>query len=612
MLKQLITLVTLLAVLSTASAADLGTGFTYQGELKISSAPANGVYDFQFRLFNALSSGDMVGAEVLVENATVSNGIFNVELDFGAGSFKGEQSWLDIGVRDGASIGAYQGLAPRQKLTATPYALHANRVAKGAVGSSEIADDSVTAVDLASNSVGADELADGAVDTTAVQDGAINSAKVADNSLGAIDLATNSVGADEIATNAVGADEIASNSVGTSEIISSQVQRRVSGSCDSGFYLAGINEDGSVLCAVLPLGLAYTLDAMVTGFVGKYTSIAIRPASGLPIISYWDQTNNDLKVYDCSNAACSAGTARTLDAVGDVGQYTSIAIRPASGLPIISYWDQTNDDLKVYDCTNAACSAGTARTLDATGIVGWHTSIAIRPASGLPIISYWDGSNNDLKVYDCSNAACSAGTARTLDATGNVGQYTSIAIRPASGLPIISYWDATNNDLKVYDCSNAACSAGTARTLDATGNVGTYTGIAIRPASGLPIISYTDGSNSNLKVYDCSNVFCSAGAGRTLDVTGDVGFFTSIAIRPASGLPIISYYDDTNDDLKVYDCIHAGCLYGIARTLDATGSIGWHTSIAINPASGLPIISYQAQNNGHLKVYSCGDSRCEN
>ncbi len=433
----LITLATLLAALSIANAAPLATSFTYQGELQVSSVPANGVYDFQFRLFDTLSGdGTIVVQEVLVENATVTNGIFNVELDFGAGPFAGDQLWLEIGVRDGASVGSYTGLVPRQKLTAAPYALHARKVGTGAVASSEIADGSVSSVD----------------------------------------------------------------------INPTQVQRRVSGSCDSGTYLAGINEDGSVLCALLPLGLARTLDA--TGAVGKYTSIAIRPASGLPMISYYDATNLDLKVYDCSNAACSAGTARTLDATGTVGQYTSIAIRPASGLPIISYYDGSNVDLKVYDCTNTDCSAGTARTLDSTGSMGQYTSIAIRPASGLPMISYYDATNADLKVYDCSNAACSAGTVRTLDAAGFVGFYTSIAVRPTSGLPIISYYDSTDFDLKVYDCTNTVCSAGTVRPQDTAGAVGLYTGIAIRPASGLPIISYWDGTNDDLKVYSCGDSQC--------------------------------------------------------------------------------------------------------
>ena len=53
-----------------------------------------------------------------------------------------------------------------------------------------------------------------------------------------------------------------------------------------------------------------------------------------------------------------------------------------------------------------ATPANTAiTTLDSDGIVGWYTSITIG-ADGLPVISYRDATNEDLKVARCSNAFC--------------------------------------------------------------------------------------------------------------------------------------------------------------------------------------------------------------
>ena len=44
----------------------------------------------------------------------------------------------------------------------------------------------------------------------------------------------------------------------------------------------------------------------------------------------------------------------------------------------------------------------------------------------------------------------------TLDGSGNVGQYSSVTIG-TDGLALISYYDATNGDLKVAHCSDLFC-----------------------------------------------------------------------------------------------------------------------------------------------------------
>ena len=72
---------------------------------------------------------------------------------------------------------------------------------------------------------------------------------------------------------------------------------------------------------------------------------------------------------------------------------------------------------------------------------------------GLALISYHDFTNGDLKVAHCSNVACIAATNTTVDAAGNVGAYTSIAIG-VDGLGLISYYDLTNASLKVAHLSN--------------------------------------------------------------------------------------------------------------------------------------------------------------
>jgi hypothetical protein len=123
-------LLVVLLMSSTASArpleAPLGTGFTYQGKLTDGGTPANGLYDFELKLYDALSGGSPVGGTVTLGDVTVTAGLFTVQLDFG-NVFDGMALYLDIGVRPGASVGAYTALAPRQALTATPYAVYASK-----------------------------------------------------------------------------------------------------------------------------------------------------------------------------------------------------------------------------------------------------------------------------------------------------------------------------------------------------------------------------------------------------------------------------------------------------------------------------------------------------
>lgn len=113
-----------------------GTAFTYQGRVDSGGAPVNGFYDLQFAVYDSVGGGALVGGPLTNAASAVSNGLFAVSLDFGAGVFTGNPRWLEIGVRPNGD-GAFTTLSPRQPINATPYAVRAAQFG-GAVAESQL------------------------------------------------------------------------------------------------------------------------------------------------------------------------------------------------------------------------------------------------------------------------------------------------------------------------------------------------------------------------------------------------------------------------------------------------------------------------------------------
>ena len=282
-----------------------------------------------------------------------------------------------------------------------------------------------------------------------------------------------------------------------------------------------------------------------TSNIGQYCSLALAPGTGYPRISYYDAHNHDLR-YASWNG--SSWTLQTVVSSGDVGMYTSLALDPGTGYPRISYYDNTNDNLK-YAWWNGA--SWSTRTVDSPGSVGLNTSLALRAGTNNPSISYYNTTPDDLK-YAWSNDGGSTwpgGQIKTVDSVGNVGMYTSLALDP-SGNPRISYYDATNKDLK-FAWSNDGGATWTLRTVDSVGDVGMYTSLALDP-SGNPHISYFDNTNKHLKyAWSADGGTTWPGAQiETVDSSNQVGSYTSLKLDPITHLPRIAYYDSSAQDLK--------------------------------------------------------------
>ncbi len=111
-------------------AAPMGTAFTYQGRLLDDNVAADGVYDFQFKLYddpNTLA-GTQIGSTLMTDEVDVLDGYFIAKLDFGSSVFSGDARWLEVAVRPGASTDPndYVALSPLQPISPTPYAMYAD------------------------------------------------------------------------------------------------------------------------------------------------------------------------------------------------------------------------------------------------------------------------------------------------------------------------------------------------------------------------------------------------------------------------------------------------------------------------------------------------------
>jgi hypothetical protein len=301
----------------------------------------------------------------------------------------------------------------------------------------------------------------------------------------------------------------------------------------------------------------------------------------------------------------------------------------ADGNPVMSF--KRGGNLLVAKCGDLSCSSAQVHTVDSSTNVGDSSSIVIG-TDGLPIISYVDNINKDLKVAHCSNASCSSATITTVDTddifASTFGTTTAITIGSDS-MPVIAYVDTTPTPhglLKIARCSNVTCTTyttnhvlgnpvGTASSFELFTGAKVYGTVGLSIAvgqDGMPIIAYRYGFQQRMMMAHCNDLSCNSAAISRIGVVVAIGD-TSIANGP-NGLPILSYF--TGGGITLVNCQDADCA-GFSTTdgVAGLGDTGMSHRLALMP-NGQIAISYSEKpisgltSKPGLGLLKCTESGC--
>lgn len=338
---------------------------------------------------------------------------------------------------------------------------------------------------------------------------------------------------------------------------------------------------------------------------GRYSAIAVNTQSKEVLVSGYDGEFGDLVVYSFDTAGKQtraqyvdgvpssgevtygpSGARGGISAAGpNVGRYTDVVT--SGDRAFVSYYDVDNGDLKL--ATRDGTGTWRTFTVDgASGNVGQYTSIAV-DSEGKPGIAYFQLGGTD--AFDPN--ACPG-----VKPTGQKAHMTALKFAKAT--------TATPSSPSDFDIRIVACQSRPAPACEACGDVCADTGSG---ASCYPAATGCSGCDPNSEA--CVQVGASARCAtkttpvHLTDVTDGVGLFSSLAFRGTEA--VVVYMRRTAGDGDLMGATISGS--GVVATpvlLDASGDTGYFPDLRPHPATGELYVAYHDFTSRQLKLFRNG------
>lgn len=341
---------------------------------------------------------------------------------------------------------------------------------------------------------------------------------------------------------------------------------------------------------------------------GNATSIALNSA-GLPRIAYFDEVSKSLYHIACIAQDCS-GT-NDIDLI-DSGTGMASSGKQHQVLKIDTndksmIWYSKNDKLNFAQCPSGDCTGATKTVADAqiTYGIGEHFSLQLG-SNGYPRIVYWEGSN--MKFVTCLTLSCSS-VSQTIPYSSFImgGVHPEIQLKADGNAIFIlnNPISGGNRNIRIVNCTTAACESSTIQTSTNLGAAADYQSFYLGN-DGFPRIIYTGSSMGTLVYLKCKDILCSQSDQSTLGNNQSYQRSDLMLIKSTSNTPMVISHDN-----------YSGVQYGICTddacsslvtppppgpvigTLPATMSVSIGGAIALNiNASGIDPLTYQWKKNG--------------